>query len=310
MKKNLIAELQDGNSNILSNLISAVENGLAAKQYSEIYPYSHDTVRIGITGPPGAGKSTLINQLITLIRNEDKNVGVISVDPTSPFSGGAILGDRVRMNQHALDPDVFIRSMGSRGEMGGLARMTHQVADIIASSGKDIILVETIGVGQAEAEIIQNVDMTVVVLVPESGDDIQFMKAGPVEYGDLFVINKADREGASRVATVLRDYVSDAFEGRSYTPEILLSTATEGDGIPEIYKQCWNFIDNLKKSGNLKRRRRNQYFSRVRNNIRDELERRFWTEDVTGDLEKLISDDDQRTHSPSDTARRLIPKEH
>ena len=136
------------------------------------------------------------------------------------------------------------------------------------------------------------------------------MKAGPVEYGDIFVINKADREGASRVATVLRDYVSDAFEGRSYTPEILLSTATEGDGISEIYKQCWNFIDNLKKSGNLKRRRRNQYFSRVRNNVRDELERRFWTEDVTGDLEKLISDDDQRTRSPSDTARRLIPKEH
>ena len=309
MKKNLIAELQDGNSNTLSNLISSIENGHAPKQYSELYPYSHDAVRIGITGPPGAGKSTLINQLITFIRNEDKSVGVISVDPTSPFSGGAILGDRIRMNQHVLDPDVFIRSMGSRGEMGGLARMTHQVADIIASSGKDIILVETIGVGQAEAEIIQNVDMTVVVLVPESGDDIQFMKAGPVEYGDLFVVNKADREGAHRVAAVLRDYVTDAFEERSYTPEILLSTATEGEGTSEIYKQCLGFINYLKESGNLKLRRRNQYFSRVKNNVRDELERRFWTENVTGDIEELISDDDLRTYSPFETAQRLIPKE-
>ena len=309
MKKNLIAKLQDSNSNILSNLISAVENGQAGKEYNQLYPYSHDTVRVGITGPPGAGKSTLINQLITLIRDEDKSVGIISVDPTSPFSGGAILGDRVRMNQHALDPDVFIRSMGSRGEMGGLARMTHQVSDIIASSGKDIILVETIGVGQAEAEIIQNVDMTVVVLVPESGDDIQFMKAGPVEYGDLFVVNKADREGSSRVAAVLRDYVTDAFEGRSYTPEILLSTATEGEGTSEIYKQCLGFINYLRESGNLKLRRRNQYLSRVRNNVRDELERRFWTENVTGDIEELISDDDLRTCSPTETAQRLIPKE-
>lgn len=309
MKKNLLAELQNENSITLSNIISTVENGEGAEIHSELYPHSHESIRIGITGPPGAGKSTLIDKLINEIRNEGKSVGVISVDPTSPFSGGAILGDRVRMNQHTLDTDVFIRSMGSRGELGGLARMTHQVADIIASSGKDIIIVETIGVGQAEAEIIQNVDMTVVVLVPESGDDVQFMKAGPVEYGDLFVVNKADREGARRVAAVLREYVTDAFEERSYTPEIVLTAAIEGEGVSELYKLCWEFIDFLRESGNLQIRRRQQYLSRVRNNVRDELVRRFWSEDIAGDLEELISNEEQFTISPLDAAHRLIPED-
>lgn len=309
MKKNLLAELQNENSITLSNIISTVENGEGAEIHSELYPHSHESIRIGITGPPGAGKSTLIDKLIKEIRDEGKSVGVISVDPTSPFSGGAILGDRVRMNQHALDTDVFIRSMGSRGELGGLARMTHQAADIIASSGKDIIIVETIGVGQAEAEIIQNVDMTVVVLVPESGDDVQFMKAGPVEYGDLFVVNKADREGARRVAAVLREYVTDAFEERSYTPEIVLTAAIEGEGVSELYKLCWEFIDYLRESGNLQIRRRQQYLSRVRNNVRDELVRRFWSEDMAGDLEELISSEEQFNISPLAAAYILIPED-
>jgi len=309
VKKNLLAELQNENSITLSNIISTVENGEGAEIHSKLYPHSHESIRIGITGPPGAGKSTLIDKLIKEIRNEGKSVGVISVDPTSPFSGGAILGDRVRMNQHALDTDVFIRSMGSRGELGGLARMTHQVADIIASSGKNIIIVETIGVGQAEAEIIQNVDMTVVVLVPESGDDVQFMKAGPVEYGDLFVVNKADREGARRVAAVLREYVTDAFEERSYTPKIVLTAAIEGEGVSELYKLCWEFIDYLRESGNLQIRRRQQYLSRVRNNVRDELVRRFWSEDMAGDLEELISSEEQFNISPLTAAYRLIPED-
>ncbi|MFQ6608754.1 MAG: methylmalonyl Co-A mutase-associated GTPase MeaB [Fidelibacterota bacterium] len=310
MKKTLLAELQNGDNIVLSSLISAVENGVGNEIHAQLYPYSHEAIRIGITGPPGAGKSTLIDKLIGIIRSEQKSVGVISVDPTSPFSGGAILGDRVRMNQHTLDQDVFIRSMGSRGEMGGVARMTHQVADIIASSGKDIILIETIGVGQAEAEIIQNVDMTVVVLVPESGDDIQFMKAGPIEYGDLFVVNKADREGARRVAALLKDYISDVNKEYSFRPEIIMTVATEGHGIKELYKQCRNFIENLSTGGELQVRRRKQYFSRVRNNIRDELERRFWSKNMTDNLDQMISTEEQLTLSPSAAALRLIPLEY
>lgn len=189
---------------------------------------------IGITGPPGAGKSTLTNALITQARARGARVGVLAVDPSSPFSGGAILGDRVRMEAHALDPSVFIRSLASRGHLGGLSRAAGQVVDLYDAAGFDRVLVETVGVGQSELSIMEVADTVIVVLTPESGDVVQTMKAGLLEIGDLFVVNKADRPGAERMQRDLEAMVHlDAEEGRWAAP-VLTSCATESRGVAEV----------------------------------------------------------------------------
>ena len=169
------------------------------KLFSKIYPYTHKTLKLGITGPPGAGKSTLTDQLIRLYLAEGKSVGVIAVDPSSPFSGGALLGDRVRMNNYLWNDNVFIRSMGTQGDLGGLNRKAQEAGDILAASGKDVLIYETVGVGQGEHDIAKAADLTIVLLVPESGDDVQLMKAGLIEIADIFVVNKADRNGSENL---------------------------------------------------------------------------------------------------------------
>ena len=209
----------------------------AMEALKELYPKTGRAYIIGITGPPGSGKSTIVDKMIDIFRKEGKSVGIVAVDPTSPFTGGAILGDRIRMQRHSTDEGVFIRSLATRGCLGGLSRSTQDIVNVMDAMGKDIILVETVGVGQDEVEIVNTAHTSIVVLVPGMGDDIQAIKAGIIEIGDLFVINKCDREGADKVERDLRMVLEmGKGERQAGTPLIYKTEAILGKGIPELVK--------------------------------------------------------------------------
>jgi len=232
----LIKKMIEGQQVALSRLISIVENEPA--KMSEILPYIQQYLGksfcIGLTGPPGAGKSSLVNQITKLLRDDGKKVGIIAVDPTSPFTGGALLGDRIRMQDLYLDPGVFIRSMATRGSLGGLASATRDAIKLIDSFGMDYILVETVGVGQTELDIIQTTDITVVVVVPEGGDSIQAMKAGLMEIGDIFVINKSDRPGAKSMEMQLQTVLQMNPRFAVKMPPIIMTQGNKGRGVEEL----------------------------------------------------------------------------
>jgi GTPase len=232
----LLEQLFDGQQIALSRLISMVENEPA--RMAVILPTIHHRLGrafcVGLTGPPGAGKSTLVNQVAKLLRKEGKKVGIIAVDPTSPFSGGALLGDRVRMQDLYLDPGVFIRSMATRGSLGGLSRATRNAIKLMDAFGMDYVLVETVGVGQTELDVMQATDITAVILVPEGGDSIQAMKAGLMEIGDIFVINKSDRPGADNMETQLKMvlHMNPRFDSKG--PSVVLTQGKNGTGVEEL----------------------------------------------------------------------------
>ncbi|MEE9166228.1 MAG: methylmalonyl Co-A mutase-associated GTPase MeaB [Candidatus Neomarinimicrobiota bacterium] len=308
MNSDILNDLRKNDLRTVSRLISRLENetGDLDDILSLIFPYAQEAIRVGFTGPPGAGKSTLIDGIIRLMRKDSKSVGVVTVDPTSPFSGGALLGDRLRMDRHALDKKVYIRSMGTRGRTGGLARMSRHVGEILACTGKDYILFETVGIGQVELEVIESVDVTIVMFVPESGDEIQFMKAGPIEVGDIFVVNKADRKGARIVARTLEEYVGESFQERQFIPKTLLSVATTGEGVEDVYGEIVGLVEKLKKLGTFSSRRRKQYSARVRNEVREELTRRFLGEVRENDLNRRIEQFRKNNVSPYEAARDLM----
>ena len=232
----MIEQLRAGDARALSRAISTVENRTPgwSELLKALFPHSGHARILGLTGPPGAGKSTLVDQLARHYRKENQTVGIIAVDPTSPYTGGAILGDRIRMQDHFSDPGIYIRSMATRGSLGGLARTTADVATVLDASGRDLVMIETVGVGQDEVDIVRLADITIVILVPGMGDDVQTIKAGIMEIADIFVINKSDHEGAERVEREIRALQSLAVRSDNWTPPIVKTVASEGAGIAEL----------------------------------------------------------------------------
>jgi LAO/AO transport system kinase len=231
-----IDQLRAGDVRALARAISIVEN--RAPDWSELlkglFPHSGNARVLGLTGPPGAGKSTLVDQLARFYRKDKRKVGIIAVDPTSPYTGGAILGDRIRMQEHFADPGIYIRSMATRGSLGGLARTTADVATVLDASGRDLIMIETVGVGQDEVDIVRLAEVTILILVPGMGDDVQTIKAGIMEIADIFVINKSDRDGAENVEREIRTLQSLAIRSDGWTPPIVKTVASDGVGIEDL----------------------------------------------------------------------------
>jgi GTPase len=252
----LLAGVRDGDRRALARAISLVEDGdpLASELVREVYPATGAAYVVGMTGPPGVGKSSLLSALVRLVRAGGTTVGVISVDPSSPFTAGALLGDRIRLSDHFLDPEVFIRSMGTRGHTGGLAEATLQAALILDAAGKDLILVETVGTGQSEVEIVGIADTIVLALMPGSGDSIQALKAGIMEIPDVIVVNKRDHPAAKTMVNEVRSILS-LDRDRGWRPPIVLTEAVRGEGIEDLWEQIEGHRRHLEEGDLLAARR-------------------------------------------------------
>ena len=264
-----------GNRSALARLLSVIERGgdLARQLGALSYPHAGHGYTVGITGAPGAGKSTLTGALLDVVRSDGLQIGVLAIDPSSPFTGGAILGDRVRMQDHALDDDVFIRSMATRGHLGGLALATPEAVRLLEAAGRDLVLVETVGVGQVEVEIVGAADTTVVVVNPGWGDAVQANKAGLMEIADLFVINKADRPGADDTRRDL-EMMLDLSGMRSWRPPIVATVASDRQGLDQVWEAVRAHRSEIEGSGELVRRRRQRQDDELRRIVREQLEQR------------------------------------
>ncbi|UCC38656.1 MAG: methylmalonyl Co-A mutase-associated GTPase MeaB [Candidatus Aminicenantes bacterium] len=241
--RDLAKEITKGKHRAIARAISLVENNWsnAQEMMKKIFPYTGKSVIVGITGVPGSGKSTLVDQMLGPLRKNRKKIGIVAVDPSSPFSGGAILGDRIRMMRHSIDPDIFIRSMATRGHLGGLARATGEAIAILEAAGKDLILVETVGVGQDEVEVVKLADVVLVVLVPGAGDDIQVFKAGIMEIADIFILNKADSPGTEKTEKQLKAMLELGLK-KEHMPPVIKTVATEGKGTGLLLREIDKFI--------------------------------------------------------------------
>lgn len=268
-----VEQIRSGNLRALSRAITAVENRTkdSRELLKALFPHTGRARIVGLTGSPGAGKSTLVDALAGQYRKRQQTVGIIAIDPTSPFTGGAILGDRIRMQSHTGDHGTFIRSMATRGSLGGLSSTTADVASVMDAAGRDLVLIETVGVGQDEVDIVRLADVTIVILVPGMGDDVQSIKAGIMEIADIFVVNKADREGAERVEREVKAMQSMSMRHDNWTPPVLKTVAATGAGVPELaaaIDEYEKFLD----AGEFGRQRRiANWRNRLREMLRDEV---------------------------------------
>ena len=340
--KSLIENFRAGKRAALARAMSLVEDG--RRDGDALLGALHGKIgrarRIGVTGPPGAGKSTLTTRLASAYREAGLSVGIVAVDPTSPYTGGALLGDRVRMESIALDPGVFIRSMATRGSLGGLAGTTRELCDVLDAFGMERILIETVGVGQSELEIARTADQSVVVLVPESGDSIQSMKAGLMEIADVFVVNKSDRSGADRVKNDIEAMLglrgglplgedpahhgvdlkrvvnpakaarqAAARDGGLWTPPVVLAVGTTGQGLPEMAAALDRHFAYLEKSGVLASRRRTRIRQRVVDVVQDRVRQRLWLDAATNAwLDSKVQDVETGVSTPFAVADALLAR--
>jgi len=311
MDSQTLDRIRSNDHRTLSRVITQIESNsrIPDSFFESLHAYSNNALRIGITGPPGAGKSTLTDQLIQLILDDNKSVGVLAVDPTSPFSGGALLGDRVRMNHFLFNEDVFIRSMASHGDLGGLAHKAQEVGDILAASGKDIIIYETVGVGQGEHEVAEAVDMTIVILVPESGDEIQLMKAGLIEIADVFVVNKSDRDGADRLVQSLKNILHTFTQKGKLEPPVFSTSADRKEGVVELYIGLNNFQKVMEDAGVIEQKQKDRHRKRVFDLVKDRLISKFWSQKKIDQLEESIRNLNKTSASPHEFAQLLIEEQ-
>jgi LAO/AO transport system kinase len=305
-----ISALRSGDARALARAISAVEN--RAPGWSDLlkalFPYTGKARVTGLTGAPGAGKSTLVDHLARVYRKQNCSVGIIAVDPTSPYSGGAILGDRIRMQRHFSDPGIYIRSMATRGSLGGLARTTADVATVLDASGRDIILIETVGVGQDEVDIVRLADITIVILVPGMGDDVQTIKAGIMEIADIFVINKSDREGAERVEREIRALQSLATRQDGWTPPIVKTVASEGKGVTEVAAAIAEYEAYLQKENRALKKSVENWQERLVEMLRDAMLEKARAQFGAGDIARLAAEVAEHKRDPYTLVEEIAGK--
>lgn len=304
-----LKKLLKGEKRTIAQTISVIENESDTRILENIFKYTGKAFHVGITGPPGAGKSTLVNAIAKQLLEKNMKIGIIAVDPTSPFSGGALLGDRVRMTDLALKENVFIRSMASRGSLGGLAQKTKDVALVLDASGMDYILIETIGVGQVELDIAQVCDTTVVALVPESGDSIQAMKAGLLEIADIIVVNKGDREGCDSLIMELKFALDLRQQRAGWHYPIVKTVATEGVGIEELVATIQSHKEYLKRSGRFEKDRKEKLKLHIHELIEEKIKSHLKEFVIKDDeLERIINRVYERKLNPYHIADELTNK--
>ena len=308
----MVERVRAGDARALARAISLVEDDApgAVEVLSACFRYAGDALRIGVTGSPGAGKSTLVDRLARRYREREETVGVLAVDPTSPFTGGAILGDRIRMAERLSDAGMYVRSMATRGALGGLAQTTADAVTVLEASGKQKVLIETVGVGQDEVDIVRLADVTIVVLVPGMGDDVQSIKAGIMEIADIFVINKADREGAEREEKEVRAMQSLAMKHSAedeWVPPMVKTVATAGQGIEELVAAIDRMHEWLSEGGRLAARRRRYWRERIVEMMRAALLREVHQHGFSpAEIEEYAAKVEQRREDPYKLVPRLI----
>jgi LAO/AO transport system kinase len=303
-----IGQLRSGDVRALARAISTVEN--RAPGWSELlkalFAHSGKARVLGLTGSPGAGKSTLVDQLARFYRKENRTVGIIAVDPTSPYTGGAILGDRIRMQDHFSDPGIYIRSMATRGSLGGLARTTADVTTLLDASGRDLIMIETVGVGQDEVDIVRLADITIVILVPGMGDDVQTIKAGIMEIADIFVINKSDRNGAEHVEKEIKALQSLATRRDGWTPPVIKTVASEGTGVEELAGAVASYEDYLRENNLAQKRSVENWQERIVEMLRDGMLEKARAQLGDGNLARLAAEVAEHKRDPYTLVEEIL----